>query len=112
MISEKTLRTLEFDRVLERFAAHTSFSLSRERALALRPATSVEAVADLQAEVAEAWRLLDSRADVSLGGAHDVRQEVTRASLGGTLDPAQLLDVLSTLESADRIRMTLARLMA
>jgi DNA mismatch repair protein MutS2 len=112
MIAEKTLRTLEFDRVLERFASHTSFSLSRERALALQPATALESVADLQAEVAEAWRLLDSRADVSLGGAHDIRQTVTRASLGGVLDPAQLLDVLSTLECADRIRTALARLMA
>ncbi|MDB5057644.1 MAG: MutS2 family protein, partial [Chloroflexi bacterium] len=112
MITEKTLRTLEFDRVLERFAGHTSFSLSRERALALQPATDVDLVTDLQTEVSEAWRLLDSRADISLGGAHDIRQAVTRTSLGGMLDASQLLDVLSTLECADRIRSALSRLMA
>ncbi|MDB5074985.1 MAG: endonuclease MutS2, partial [Chloroflexi bacterium] len=90
----------------------TSFSLSRERALALQPATDVDLVTDLQAEVSEAWRLLDSRADISLGGAHDIRQAVTRTSLGGMLDTSQLLDVLSTLECADRIRSALSRLMA
>ena len=110
MIADKTLRTLEFDKVLERLAAQTSFSLSRELALALRPATDVLTVRDLQQEVEEALRLLDARADVSMGGAHDIRPSVSRAALGGTLDPLQLLDVQSTLECAERIRGALQRL--
>ncbi|HWE61618.1 MAG TPA: endonuclease MutS2, partial [Chloroflexota bacterium] len=110
MITDKTLHTLEFDKVLERLAAHTSFSLSKELALALRPATELNTVRDLQQEVQEALRLLDMRVDVSLGGAHDIRPEVSRAALGGTLDPLQLLDVQSTLECAERLRGALQRL--
>src|SRR5205807_10298489 len=110
MIAKKTLLTLEFDRILERLGGYTSFSLSRERALALLPDTNLATVAELQAQVSESWRLLDSRADVSLGRAHDIRQVVTRASLGGTLDPSQLLDVLSTIDCADRIRSALSKL--
>ncbi len=112
MITDKALHTLEYDRVLGKVAGHTSFSLSKEMVLALQPCTELDEVQELQGRVAEAMRVLDSRADVSLGGAHDIRQDVTRAALGGTLDPAQLLEILGTLECAERVRGTLARLTA
>src|ERR671933_983584 len=110
MISERTFRTLELGKVLERLAANTSFSLSREAALALRPATELPTVQELQHQTAECVRLLDMGVDVSMGGAHDIRAGVTRAERGGALDPTQLLDVRSTLECAERIARTLGRL--
>src|SRR5919202_1188446 len=110
MISERTFRTLELGKVLERLAANTSFSLSREAALALRPATELPTVQELQHQTAECVRLLDMGVDVSMGGAHDIRPGVTRAERGGALDPSQLLDVRSTLECAERIVRTLGRL--
>src|SRR5579875_1721451 len=109
MISDKTLRTLEYPKVLERLAGNTSFSLSREAVLALQPATTLPAAQELQQQTAECARLLDM-GDVSMGGAHDIRPGVTRASLGGALDPLQLLDVQSTLECAERITRVLGRL--
>ncbi len=112
MIAEKTLRTLEYDRVLEKVAAHASFSLSKEMVLALQPAIEPDDVRDLYARVAESTRLLDSRADVSLGGASDIRSEISRAALGGLLDPGQLLLILGTLECSERIRGALLRLTA
>jgi len=110
MISDKTLRTLEFDRVLQQLAGYTSFSLSRELVEATSPSTDVDEVRDLQAQVAEANHLLEGRADISVGGAHDIRPDVTRAALGGALEPSRLLDVLSTLECAERVRGGIARL--
>src|SRR5579863_7628084 len=107
MIAEKTLRTLEFDKVLERVAGQTSFSLSKELMLALRPVTAFDEARELQAQVGEALRLLESRIDVTRGGAHDIRPPVSRAALGGFLDPSQLLDVQSTLECAERVRAAL-----
>ncbi len=110
MIADKTLQTLEFPKVLDRLAAHSSFSLSKELLLALRPSTELDEVRDLQSQVREAMRLQDSRADVSLGGARDIRPYVSRAVLGGALDPVQLLEVRGTLECAERIRSALMRL--
>ena len=54
MIAEKTLQTLEFPKVLDKLAGHTSFSLSREMSLALRPLTDAEEVRELQARIREA----------------------------------------------------------
>src|SRR6185312_2999198 len=111
MIAEKTLQTLEFLKVLEKLAGHTSFSLSREMALAIRPVTDPDEVIELQAHAREAAKVLDARADVSLGGARDIRPGVSRAHLGGILDPMELLEVRSTLECAERIRNALNRLL-
>ena len=83
MIAEKTIRTLEFDKVLDLLAAQTSFSLSKELALALRPSIDAEEVRELQAQTREGLRLLEARVDASLGGAHDIRPSVQRAALGG-----------------------------
>ncbi|MGH2343647.1 MAG: endonuclease MutS2, partial [Chloroflexota bacterium] len=110
MIAEKTLQTLEFPKVLEKLAGHTSFSLSREMVLAIRPVIDPDEVIDLQAHAREAAKVLDARADVSLGGARDIRPGVSRAHLGGILDPMELLEVRSTLECAERIRNALNRL--
>src|SRR5437588_708058 len=110
MISERTFRTLELGKVLERLAANTSFSLSREAAPALRPASELSAVQELQHQTAECMRLLDLGVDAGMGGAHDIRPAVTRAERGGALDPTQLLDVRSTLDCAERIARTLGRL--
>ena len=96
--------------MLERLAANTSFSLSRAAALALRPAAALSAVQELQHQTAECVRLVDMGVDAGMGGAHDIRPSVTRAERGGALDPAQLLDVRSTLDCAERIARTLGRL--
>ena len=110
MITERTLRTLELPKVLERLAGNTSFSLSREAALALRPANEMPAVQELLHQTEECIRLLDARSEPGMGGAHDIRPAVTRAGLGGALDPMQLLDVRSTLECAERVGRSLSGL--
>jgi len=109
-ISEKTLRTLEYPKIMEQLANHTSFSLGRQRALALLPSTDLEDVRALQARTDEGNRVLDEGVDLGLGGARDIRAAVTRADLGGVLEPRQMLDILSTLECAERIYNALGRL--
>src|SRR6185312_8510846 len=111
MIADKTLQTLEYPKVLDKLAGHTSFSLSRELALAVRPMTDADEVREAQSHIREAGKVLDARADVSLGGARDIRPGVSRAQLGGVLDPMELLEVRGTLECAERIRSALSRLL-
>ncbi|MBI3953745.1 MAG: endonuclease MutS2, partial [Chloroflexi bacterium] len=109
-LRQHALRVLEFDKVLERLAAHASFAVGREEALALRPASDFEEAAARQQETAEALRLLESReSGLSLGGARDVRPLVHRASIDGVLAPGDLLDLLSTLETVHFAAATLER---
>jgi len=109
-VSPKTLATLEFDKVLARLARHASFSAGRELALALRPSTNHAEVVRRQRLTAEARRLRAMKPSIGLGGAHDVRPLAHKASLGGILEPTELLDISSTLRAAQEMRSTLTRL--
>ena len=104
MISDKTLQTLEFPKILAQLEEHAGFSGGKEAALALKPAaTTAEAQARLN-QTREARLLLESRPSTHLGGAHDVRGAVRRAEVGSVLTPAELLDIGSTLGAAARFR--------
>lgn len=109
-ISQQTLATLEFPKVLERLAKHTSFSASRELVLALEPSSSAIEVRERLRRTTEARRLFDEQPDVTIGGARDIRPAAQHARRGGVLDAPVLLDVQATLGSARRLRSSLLKL--
>jgi DNA mismatch repair protein MutS2 len=111
-MDEKTLHTLEYDKILERLAGYTAFTASADRARALRPSKDIEEVRLRQAETREALQLQVTHSDLTIGGARDVREPVDLARRGGVLDPADILDVKSTLVAARSLVRTFERLSA
>jgi DNA mismatch repair protein MutS2 len=99
-MDEKTLRTLEFPKVVEKLAEFAAFSASAALARALVPVASLDEALECQARTTEASKLLSIKADVSVGGAHDIRAMVDLASRGGVLTESELLAVSSTLISS------------
>ncbi len=110
MMNSKYLQILELPKILERLAEHTSFSAGRELALSLQPSSDLDEVTRRQGETSEARALLDDRADVSVGGARDVRPLVDRAEHSAILLPDELLDVHGTLVSGRSLRRAITRL--
>ncbi len=110
MTNSKYLEILELPKILERLAEHTSFSAGRKLALGLQPSSDLDEVSRRQGETSEARALLDDRADVSLGGARDVRPLVDRAEHSAILMPSELLDVHGTLVSGRTLRRAITRL--
>ena len=107
--TEKALRLLEFPVIRERLATYTSFAGGRELALRLAPSFDPHQVLEWQAETAEARALGDTRPDLSLAGAEDVRPLVERAALDGVLEGLelqQIADTLATIREARRIATT------
>ncbi len=94
-----TLRALEFATVVDQLTALAAFTPSRELAAASLPMADPVLVAILQDQTDEATRLLDEQAQAGIGGARDVRQVLERASRGGRLTPADLLDLAETLRA-------------
>jgi DNA mismatch repair protein MutS2 len=108
-LNQKTLNTLEFPKVRERLANHTSFSAGKALALELEPSTDITTVRRGQRITTEAVRLLSLRPDVTIGGARDVRDLARRAELGSMLEPGDLLAVLDTLRAARNLRSLVVR---
>ena len=99
---ERALHLLEFPKIREALAEHTQSPLSRERALALRPAYDADAVAELQQETAEAEVLLDSSTGLAL--SHDPRPLLQRAAMGGVLAGNELAAVADALDVTHRAK--------
>lgn len=108
-MNPKSLRILEYPKVLDRLAEHTAFSAGRELALALTPTGDFDEVARRQQETAEAKDWIAAKGDVSLGGARDIRNHVKLATIGATLPPSDLLEVSDTLRAARFLRKDIER---
>ena len=94
----KTLHVLEFPKILARLADFCDFSGSADLARSLQPTPDFEEAVARLAETTEARKLLVTT-DVTIGGAHDIREQVELAARGGVLEPKEMLDVQSTLVS-------------
>jgi DNA mismatch repair protein MutS2 len=109
-MDQRHLNTLEFPQILARLARHVSFSAGKALALALTPSPVLVEVRQRLQETREARHLLDAHGGLSLGGARDVRQLAHNAGRGALLQPADLLDISSTLRVGRRAQRMLGRL--
>lgn len=108
-MDEKSILTLEFDKILERVTGYCAFSVSVEKALKLRPAGDLFSARKLLAQTSEAVELLSIRPDLSIGGARDIRQSVDLAKHEGVLTPGEFLDIKGTLISARNLERVFQR---
>ncbi len=109
-MNDRTLGTLEYNKIIVALADRTSFSASRELAEALVPFTDPNAVQRAQSETAEARRVLELRPEITTGGARDVRPAVARADLGGIIEPLDLLTIGATLAAARGMKRIILKL--
>ncbi len=105
----KHWQTLELPKILERLAAHASFSAGAEKARALAPSTDPAEIRERLATTTEARRFLSLYPLTDLGGARDVRPMVEAARREAILAPTDLLDIAQTLQAARRLRQTVTR---
>ena len=108
-MDEKTLHTLEYDKVLDCLAGYCSFSASRELARAQKPTAHLEDARQKLAETREARQLIEAIPTVSIGGARDLREVLRAAARMVVLEPHQLLDVKYTLVAARNLRRAFER---
>ena len=99
----KTLTVLEYPKILARLADFCDFSGSADLARLLAPTPDFLEASTRLAETSEAGKIL-ATTDLSIGAAHDIREQVDLARHGGVLDPKELLDVQSTLLSMRSLR--------
>jgi DNA mismatch repair protein MutS2 len=102
-MDSKTFTVLEYPKILARLADHCDFSGSADLARLLTPTPDIIEACTRLAETSEARKIL-ATSDLSIGGAHDIREQVDLAMHGGVLDPKELLDVQSTLVSMRNLR--------
>ena len=107
---EKSLQTLEYQKILAKVAREAAFSASKELVMALEPTPNIDEAGRRLAYTTEASRLIDLHADAGVGGAHDIRAFLARAARDGVLSPADLVEVMATVRSTMFVSRLLERL--
>lgn len=99
-ISEKTLITLEFDKIRAMLAALCPTEAAARSALTLVPDDRIEIVARKQKRTTDARRLLDAKGMPPFGTVSEMDDICERAIKGATLTPRELLEAAALLRSS------------
>ena len=99
-MDERSIKKLEYDKIIARLAEHCNFAPSRELAEALHPAADSYNASRLLAETDEARELLRLHPLFSCGGLWDVRPHLRKAEIGGVLDPEELVEIAALCRAA------------
>ena len=98
--SEKTLRTLEFDKICSMLEVHAETEGAKALARSLRPSEDTYTVLRRLRRTTDARRLSDAKGTPSFGHIRDVSSACERAEKGATLSPRELLDCAGVLRTA------------
>lgn len=98
--SEKTIHSLEFDKICELLASFAPTDGSKTMAKMLMPSEDIDTVLLRQRRTTDAKRLCDAKGMPSFGMVKDVSESCERADKGATLTPGELLAVASVLRTS------------
>ncbi|MBM7616376.1 endonuclease MutS2 [Alkaliphilus hydrothermalis] len=103
-MNERSLRVLEYNKILERLWNKCTSPLGKNMAEELKPLDELSEIIKMQQETSEAQSILIQRGNVPIAGIHDVLHYLKRTEIGSYLDPGQLLQLNSTLTAARRLK--------
>ena len=104
-ITEKTLSTLEFDKIRQMLAECCPTKGSAILALSLTPTDRLDVAENRQTRTTDARRLCDAKGMPSFGHVTDIGDVCERALKGAILTPRELLDVAAVLRTSRMQRL-------
>lgn len=99
----KTLKTLEYNKILDLLVQQASSSMAKEELRCLQPMTSVAEIKDAMAETTQAQTVILKKGSAPLGQIYDISAAMTFARKGGVLTMGQLLQILYNLKIAANV---------
>lgn len=103
-MNKKVLKTLEYNKILDRLASYAASEEIKKRCLELVPGTDIDEINDLQKTTADALGRLYKDSSITFVGIHNVHASLKRLDIGGALNTTELLRIESLLEVAKRAK--------
>lgn len=100
-MNTKTLKILEYSKIIDKLASLTISPSGRDMALALKPSLDLEEVNLWQAHTFDAVSLCLKQGRLSLRGFHDIRPALKRLPIGAVLSMKELLDIADFLVTTE-----------
>ncbi|MCG4585068.1 endonuclease MutS2, partial [Anaerosalibacter bizertensis] len=103
-MNERTLKVLEYYKIIDKLKEKTESSLGRKLVEKLKPSTNIKDIEYMQRETSESIALLIKRGEPPLYGIKDISTEIKRAEMGGILSPGSLLKISDTLRVSRNLK--------
>lgn len=107
-MNKKSLRVLEFDKIIDMLKEKVSSTLGMKYVNELYPSKDFDEVEYRLKETSETQSILTKRGYVELSGINDIEDKVKRASVGAILDGGSLLKVAQSLKIGRDLKRNLA----
>lgn len=92
-MNEKVLKTLEYNKIINKLTEYAISPMGKERTSFLKPFTAMTDIAQAQQETTEAVSMALRKGNIPLGGLHEIRPQIKRVSMGGTLSIEELMHI-------------------
>jgi DNA mismatch repair protein MutS2 len=103
-MNEKALRTLEYNKIIDKLTTLAGTGYGKELCAHLLPQSELNTIKRLQRETTDALSRVLRRGSVSYGGIHDIRPSIMRLKVGSALNATELLHISSDLDAALRVK--------
>lgn len=103
-MDKKALRTLEFNKIIDRLVSLTVSEMGKDLSRELEPSTDINVITANQRETSEAVSMIIKKGSLHLGGLRDIRPYIERANIGGSLNIEELLHIGDFLRVSKRAK--------
>ena len=103
-MNQKVLRTLEYNKIVERLAEYAFGADTKERCLSLLPSTSLSEITNAQLQTKDAMNRSLKKGRLDCSGIKPLSSAIRRVEIGGTMNIEELLGLCKLLETARRVK--------
>lgn len=103
-MNQKVLRTLEYNKIVERLAEYAFGADTKERCLSLLPSTSLSEITNAQQQTKDAMNRSLKKGRLDCSGIKPLSSAIRRVEIGGAMNIEELLGLCKLLETARRVK--------
>ncbi len=103
-MNSKAIKTLEYNKIIDKLEAYASSPLGKELCHKLEPIDNIKQIKKLQTLTSDALSRLWQKGSVSFSGTRDIFASIKRLEIGSALTIRELLDISSVLNVTLRIK--------
>lgn len=103
-MNQKALKTLEYDKIIDKLTEFAASSLAKEDCRNLLPSSDLYEIQAAQKETSDALSRLYQKGSISFSGVKDIRGSLKRLEIGAVIGAEELLSICRLLEVCSRVK--------
>lgn len=103
-MNNKVLKTLEYNKIIERLTSFASSKMAKEKCDTLVPLSDLNEIVKLQKNTSDALSRIFQKGSISFVGLSDIRPSIKRLEIGSVLSMKELLLISQALDVTNKVK--------